>query len=76
MSFKMKTGDEKKCEHVVVDNDYHFVYIEKKTIPSLKLVHMYPDMYPRFTVDPGALKFVLKGANIMCPGLTNEFGSM
>jgi PUA domain protein len=37
---------------------------------------MYPDMYPRFTVDPGALKFVLKGANIMCPGLTNEFGSM
>jgi len=28
-------------------------------------------MYPRFTVDPGALKFVLKGANIMCPGLTN-----
>jgi hypothetical protein len=27
MSYKMKTGDEKKCEHVVVDNDYHFIYI-------------------------------------------------
>lgn len=32
---------------------------------------MYPDMFPRFTVDPGALKFVIKGANVMCPGLTN-----
>ncbi len=37
---------------------------------------MYPDMYPRFTADPGALKFVIKGANIMCPGLTNELASM
>jgi len=55
----------------VVDNDHHFIYIEKKTFPSLKLIHSYPDMYPRFTCDPGALKFVLKGANIMCPGLTN-----
>jgi PUA domain protein len=37
---------------------------------------MYPDMYPRFTCDPGAIKFILKGANVMCKGLTNEFGSM
>jgi hypothetical protein len=27
MSYKMKTGDEKKCEHVVVDNDHHFLWI-------------------------------------------------
>jgi PUA domain protein len=33
-------------------------------------------MYPRFTTDEGALKFIIKGANIMCPGLTNEHASM
>ena len=30
-----------------------------------------PDMMPRLRVDRGAIKFVLSGANIMCPGLTS-----
>jgi PUA domain protein len=28
-------------------------------------------MMPRVTVDKGAIKFVLKGADVMCPGLTS-----
>ena len=28
-------------------------------------------MMPRLRVDTGAIKFVLSGANIMCPGLTS-----
>ncbi|KAJ3123422.1 Malignant T-cell-amplified sequence 1-A [Nowakowskiella sp. JEL0407] len=28
-------------------------------------------MLPRLQVDKGAIKFVLQGANIMCPGLTS-----
>ncbi|MBW0555991.1 hypothetical protein O181_095706 [Austropuccinia psidii MF-1] len=39
--------------------------------PTLKLLHQYPILLPRVQVDRGAIKFVLAGANIMCPGLTS-----
>ena len=35
--------------------------VEGQVIPDLKIVHKYPDMYPKFTVDEGAIKFILKG---------------
>ncbi|CAD5120441.1 DgyrCDS9011 [Dimorphilus gyrociliatus] len=40
--------------------------------PSLKLVHKYPFILPEMRVDKGAIKFILSGANIMSPGLTNR----
>jgi len=40
--------------------------------PTLKLVHQYPFMIPKQQVDRGAIKFVLSGAMIMCPGLTSK----
>lgn len=30
----------------------------------------------KFQVDRGAIKFVLAGANIMCPGLTSPGGAL
>ncbi|CAK8683524.1 malignant T-cell-amplified sequence 1-like [Clavelina lepadiformis] len=39
--------------------------------PTLRLLHKYPFILPRQQVDRGAIKFVLSGANIMCPGLTS-----
>ena len=39
--------------------------------PTLRILHQYPDMMPKLRVDTGAIKFVLSGANIMCPGLTS-----
>ena len=39
--------------------------------PTLRLLHQYPDMMPKLRADQGAIKFVLSGANIMCPGLTS-----
>lgn len=45
-------------------------------MPTLKLVHTYPEIYAKFVTDQGAIKFVLKGANVMCRGLTNEEGYM
>ena len=39
--------------------------------PTLRLLHQYPDMMKKVRVDQGAIKFVLSGANIMCPGLTS-----
>eukprot|EP00930_Biecheleria_cincta_P073359 TRINITY_DN60658_c0_g1_i1.p1 TRINITY_DN60658_c0_g1~~TRINITY_DN60658_c0_g1_i1.p1 ORF type:complete len:181 (+),score=44.75 TRINITY_DN60658_c0_g1_i1:55-597(+) len=45
-------------------------------LPTLRLVHKYPSMMPKMQVDKGAIKFVLRGASIMCPGLTSPGGEM
>lgn len=46
-------------------------------IPHLRLLHKYPFMLPnRHTVDIGGCKFVVSGANVMCPGLTSEGGTI
>lgn len=45
-------------------------------IPVLKLIHKYPFLVIPQKVDKGAIKFVLSGANIMCPGLTSPGGKM
>lgn len=44
--------------------------------PTLRLLHRYPSMMPRMRVDQGAIKFVLRGSNVMCPGLTSAGGRM
>lgn len=33
-------------------------------------------MMARVSVDKGAIKFVLKGADVMCPGLTSKGGDV
>jgi len=46
-------------------------------LPTLKLVHRYPSLkFTSVTVDKGAIPFLLGGAHIMCPGLTNPGGEM
>ncbi|XP_071951598.1 malignant T-cell-amplified sequence 1-like [Antedon mediterranea] len=45
-------------------------------MPTLKLLHKYPMMLPHQQVDKGAIRFVLSGANIMCPGLTSPGAKM
>jgi len=46
-------------------------------LPSLKFVHQYPQLeFTKVIVDRGAIPFILGGANIMCPGLTNPGGFM
>ncbi|ORY89147.1 PUA-like domain-containing protein [Leucosporidium creatinivorum] len=48
-----------------------FQHFEGPYYPTLKILHKYPALLPRVGVDRGAIKFVLAGANIMCPGLTS-----
>ena len=65
-----------KCEgklEIVCVNNVPLFYKTRDTpyFPTLKLLHQYPAMMPRLRVDTGAIKFVLSGANIMCPGLTS-----
>jgi len=42
--------------------------------PTMRLLHKYPFMLRHVQVDRGAIKFVLQGANVMCPGLTSAGG--
>eukprot|EP01064_Diplonema_japonicum_P026771 TRINITY_DN38332_c0_g1_i1.p1 TRINITY_DN38332_c0_g1~~TRINITY_DN38332_c0_g1_i1.p1 ORF type:complete len:204 (+),score=32.66 TRINITY_DN38332_c0_g1_i1:65-613(+) len=44
--------------------------------PTLRLLHKYPDLLPVMQVDMGGCKFVIGGANVMCPGVTSAGGSM
>lgn len=44
--------------------------------PSLKTLHRYPWIMPKFRVDKGATKFIIKGAKVMAPGLTSVGGRM
>merc|ERR1712226_160893 len=44
--------------------------------PTLKLLHKYPFLLTHEQVDKGAIRFVLSGANIMCPGLTSPGASL
>ena len=45
-------------------------------MPTLKLLHKYPFFLKMEQVDKGAIRFVLSGANIMCPGLTSPGACM
>ena len=61
-----------------------FFQLEALLLPHLRLLHKCtfdcslpdPDMLPRVQVDLGAIRFVLKGADIMCPGLTSPGGNV
>eukprot|EP00486_Rosalina_sp_Unknown_P004739 CAMPEP_0201569778 /NCGR_PEP_ID=MMETSP0190_2-20130828/11664_1 /ASSEMBLY_ACC=CAM_ASM_000263 /TAXON_ID=37353 /ORGANISM="Rosalina sp." /LENGTH=136 /DNA_ID=CAMNT_0047992519 /DNA_START=212 /DNA_END=622 /DNA_ORIENTATION=- len=63
----------------IMDEEFapYFFQLKNGTpIPTLRVLHQYPDMLPRFQVDDGAIKFVLKGSDIFCAGLTSKGGSM
>ncbi|KAJ3235958.1 hypothetical protein HDU78_002578 [Chytriomyces hyalinus] len=53
-----------------------FNHFDGPYLPTLRLLHQYPDIMPRFQVDRGAIKFVISGADIMCPGLTSKGGKL
>jgi len=70
-----------KCQNhlnlVVVNNVPLFFNIrDGPYMPTLRLLHQYPNIMKKFQVDRGAIKFVLSGANIMCPGLTSPGGAL
>lgn len=75
-------GFHAKQEHVACRPDHVQVVVLNGTplffaqrdgpwFPTLRLLHQYPSVMARLRVDKGAIKFVLAGANIMCPGLTS-----
>ncbi|KAF7817932.1 60S ribosomal protein L18 [Senna tora] len=68
-----------KCQNhlnlVLVNNVPLFFSVrDGPYMPTLRLLHQYPNIMKKLQVDRGAIKFVLAGANIMCPGLTSPGG--
>ncbi|KAF1893788.1 hypothetical protein Lal_00002318 [Lupinus albus] len=70
-----------KCQNhlnlVIVNNVPLFFSVrDGPYMPTLRLLHQYPDIMKKLQVDRGAIRFVLAGANIMCPGLTSPGGAL
>ncbi|MEK6916649.1 MAG: RNA-binding protein [Nanoarchaeota archaeon] len=54
---------------VLINGQPMFFYYEKEIIPTLKFLLQH-DALKKITVDMGAVKFIVKGADIMRPGIT------
>ncbi len=52
-----------------VDNEIVFFYLDDEIVPTLKQL-LKENFLKKITVDMGAVKFVVKGADIMRPGIT------
>ena len=60
---------------ILVNKEPLFIQLrDSHYTPTLRLLHRFPDCMPRVQVDRGAIRFVLKGADVMCPGLTSVGG--
>jgi PUA domain protein len=59
------------------DEPLFFQQRDGPILPALKMVHKYPSLdFTSVTVDKGAIPYLLGGAHVMCPGLTNPGGKM
>eukprot|EP00483_Globobulimina_turgida_P004957 UN04967 len=73
----VKTGGTKFT--FIMDDEYTPCFFQVRNgnpTPTLLLLHIFPNMLPRFQVDEGAIRFVLKGSDIFCVGLTSPGGRM
>lgn len=78
--YKCKVTMDKRDTHiffVVADSTPWFFQIrDGPYFPTLRTLHKFPDLLPKVQVDQGGIKHVMRGANIMCRGLTSEGGSL
>ncbi|KAI0003282.1 hypothetical protein BJV74DRAFT_522354 [Russula compacta] len=51
-----------------------FQHFDGPYFPTLRLLHKYPSILPHVRIDRGAIRFLLAGAHMMCPGLTSAGG--
>lgn len=53
-----------------IDNVPSFFKSNSSWVPTLHLILKFPNLLPTVTVDKGAIRFVVNGADIMRPGIT------
>ncbi|KAG8989115.1 translation machinery-associated protein 20 [Tulasnella sp. JGI-2019a] len=78
---KKETASLLKCrEHISIyalqGEPLFFQQYDGPLMPSLRLLHKYPDLLPHVQVDRGAIRFLLAGAHMMCPGFTSAGGRL
>jgi PUA-domain protein len=60
--------EDEKYRFILVNKEILFFYYENQIAPTLKLLQQ-KDLLKKITVDMGAVKFVVNGADIMRPGI-------
>ncbi|CAL5971974.1 MCT-1_protein-like protein [Hexamita inflata] len=59
-----------RCQFVIVEQTMMFWnYYDGQWLPTLRLLHQYPDLLPYVENDKGSCKFLLQGAQLMAPGV-------
>ncbi len=61
--------EEEKNKIVFVNKSPAFFYVGDKLIPTLKYILQNPQTLKQITVDAGAIKFIVNGADVMRPGI-------
>ncbi|OAG31959.1 hypothetical protein NEDG_00434 [Nematocida displodere] len=80
-------GKEESLEIVKFSNKVQYIFrngipiflVEEKYVPTLKCVHIAPEIVKKVVVDVGAIKHLINGADVMAPGLlhtTSEYPSV
>ncbi len=67
----LKCPGPKQLQVVVIQGEPRFFCCEGDYYPTLRILCQYPHIMPRLRIDRGAIKYVLSGAQIMCPGLNS-----
>lgn len=70
VSFDKNAVIEQDDKGVLVNGEYWFFLYEGVFVPSLRLLQQ-QSLLPEVTVDMGAVSFVVRGADIMRPGITD-----
>ena len=56
-------------DFILVNGEKMFFFLNKELLPTLHLLLVKNNVLKKVTVDMGAVKFVIKGADIMRPGI-------
>merc|ERR1711935_837289 len=64
----MRLKDNNKADLIIKEYEIMCIKFKKSYIPTLRLLHKYPWIMPKMQLDKGGVKFVLNGADVMCPG--------
>ncbi len=72
--YKVKFNKKDKLEVIdnkfwLVNNECWFFRYDNMIVPSLRFLHKHENILKKVMVDKGAVKFVVKGADIMRPGI-------
>jgi malignant T-cell-amplified sequence len=60
----------------VLNEPIFFQIREGPFIPTLKFLHRAGDFMPKLGIDKGGIKFILKGSDVFCTGITSAGGSI